>query len=66
MGTTAMSTTAAITFIALLAVLRLYMILPSKKHHSRTPRSSAHVCTIAIFLGSGTYFAFAIRLDIDP
>lgn len=58
---TTMSTTAAITFIALLAILRLYIILPSKKHHSRTPRSSAHVCTIAVFLGSGTYFTLAIH-----
>jgi len=57
-----MSTTAAITFIALLAVLRLYMILPSKKHHSETPRSSAHVCTIAVFLGSGGHTSEALAL----
>ena len=56
-----MSPTTAITFIALLAILRLYMILPSKKKHSRTPRSSVHVCTIAVFLGSGTYFTLAIH-----
>ena len=56
-----MSTTAAITFIALLAILRLYTILPSKRRHSRTLRSSAHVCTIAVFLGSGAYFTLAIH-----
>jgi uncharacterized membrane protein YfcA len=58
-----MTTIAAITFIALLAILRLYMILPSKKHLSepRTPRSSIHVCTLAVFLGSGTYSILAIH-----
>jgi len=56
-----MSTTAAITFIALLVVLRLYMILP-RKHHSRNPQSSAHVCTIAVFLGSGGHTSEALAL----
>lgn len=58
---TTMSTTAAITVITLLAILRLYMILPSKRQQPGTPRSSIHVCTIAVFLGSGTYFTLAIH-----
>ena len=62
---TEMSTTTAIAFITLLAILRLYIILPSKQY-SRTPRPSAHACTIAVFLGSGTYFTLLFIPDIDP
>lgn len=57
-----MFTITAIGFITLLAILRLYTILPSKKQHSRTPRPSADVCTIAVFLGSGGHTTEALAL----
>ncbi|KAF8806388.1 glycosyltransferase family 1 protein [Phlegmacium glaucopus] len=55
-----MSTITAMIFIVLLAIWRLYTILPSKKPQSQ--RSSAHVCTIAVFLGSGGHTSEALAL----